>query len=242
MAVIPFLLFTISIRADSVKDVCEKMHLTLDVRSADFSDQGRGYKVTGGQVTENSMQKYSDLWVKEWSKYSSAVFEKAKVTKVVFGEKLSFSGQVRAAVPAWDLNTMYYDPALGNYNPNYQRNVIHHEFFHMMDYRMGKLSRDPEWAKLNPKSFHYGSGGAKMRDPKVGVLTSEIPGFLTMYGTAAIEEDKAELYSHLLIDPDFVAKQAAKDTVLAAKIALLKSRMSAWDPVFNADFWTKPQG
>lgn len=211
----------------------------VEVRKAAFTDQAQGYKVEGNLATPAAMEKYAPLWIKEWSRYSPGVIAKAKVAKIVFCEKLTLNGQPRAAVPAFDLKTMYFDPALGSYAPDYQRSVIHHEFFHMMDYRMGKMRIDPEWSALNPKGFKYGTGGEKMRTSGVGNLTTEIPGFLTPYGTSAIEEDKAELFAHLIVNTKFVVDQASKDAVLASKIALLKKRLESYDAGFNADFWPK---
>lgn len=79
-----------------------------------------------------------------------------------------------------------------------------------------------------------------MRTSGVGNLTTEITGFLTPYATSAIEEDKAELFAHLIVNTKFVVDQAAKDPVLASKIAMLKKRMEAYDPGFNSNFWPKP--
>jgi hypothetical protein len=61
---------------------------------------------------------------------------------------------------------------------------------------------------------------------------------LTPYAMSAIEEDKAELYSHLLVDPDYVRSLIKADPVIAAKVTLLKSRLKAWDSQFNEDFWS----
>lgn len=210
------------------------------MRQAAFADQARGYKVEGDLATPAVMERYVPLWIKEWSRYPAGIMAKAKVTKVVFCEKLSLNGQPRAAVPAFDLDTMYFDPALGAHSSSYQRSVIHHEFFHMMDFRMGKLKVDPEWSALNPKEFKYGTGGKNMRTSGVGNLTTDIPGFLTPYATSALEEDKAELFAHLIVSTKFVTELAAKDAILAAKISLLKKRMEAYDSGFSADFWPKP--
>lgn len=222
---------------EPLRAASERLGIPFEVRRATFVDQGDGYKVTGDRTTEDALKKYIPLWTQEWAKYPAGLMTKAKVTKIVFAEKLALNGQIRAAVPAFDLNTMYYDPALGSYAPKYQRNVIHHEFFHMIDERMRTLKQDREWAKLNPKGFQYGTGGDKMRTSNVGELTDKIPGFLTLYGTAAVEEDKAELYSHLIVDPEFVTAQAKKDSVLAAKIELLKKRLETYSSVFKAEFW-----
>lgn len=213
----------------------------IELRQVAFTDQARGYKVEGDAATPAAMEKYALLWIKEWSRYPAGIMAKAKVMKVVFCQKLSLNGQSRAAVPAFDLDTMYFDPALGAYAPDYQRSVIHHEFFHMLDFRMGKLKTDPEWIALNSKEFKYGSGGKNMRTSGVGNLTTDIPGFLTPYGTSALEEDKAELYAHLIVSTKFVADQAAKDRILSAKIALLKKRMQDYDAGFNLNFWQVPQ-
>lgn len=239
MLLAPIAICLLTQETKPIQDLCDKFKLAAEFRSGEFKDQGKGYQITGDKVTEEGMKKYASIWVTEWSKYSADLFAKVKVTKVVFAEKLSFSGQVRAAVPAWDLNAMYYDPTLGSYSAGFQKTVIHHEFFHMIDYRMGKLSRDADWRKLNPEDFKYGSGGAKMRTPGVGNLTKDIPGFLTMYSTAAMEEDKAELYAHLIVDPGFVYDLAKTDKYLASKIDFLKKRLAEYDPVFTDSFWPK---
>ena len=223
----------------NLMDIGKSQKVEIVVKADAFVDNGRGYKVTGDKATPDAMAKYGKLWAEEWSKYSPEVMAKARVHKIVFCENLSLNGQIRAAVPAFDLNTMYYDPALGAHSAPYQRNVVHHEFFHMIDQRLKLLSRDAEWGKLNPTGFRYENGGAKMRTPGVGNLTDSISGFLTLYGTSAIEEDKAELYSHLIVDPTFVTDLAKKDGVLAEKIVLLKKRLSDFDSHFGPKFWPK---
>jgi hypothetical protein len=223
----------------AVAEVGKTQHLDIEIRSEGFADRARGYVVTGDKASPEVMEKYAKLWAIEWSKYSADVMRKARVNKIVFCEALALSGQARAAVPAFDLNTMYYDPALGSYSPSYQRGVIHHEFFHMMDQRMKTLDRDKAWGALNAKGFRYESGGDKMRTPGVGNLTKAIPGFLTLYGTSAMEEDKAELYAHLITDPGFVEEQAKTDLILAAKIGLLKRKLAEFDPWFGDSFWPK---
>jgi hypothetical protein len=214
--------------------------IQIEIRTKAFTDKAHDYLVEGDAAASDAMQKYQILWMEEWSRYPKSLMAKAKVERIIFCEKLSLNGQARAAVPAFDINSMYYDPAVGAKSPLYQRSVIHHEFFHMLDHRMGTVVRDPEWCALNAVGFNYGSGGKTMRTNGVGNLTAEIPGFLTVYGTSAVEEDKAELYAHLIVSPRFANDQALKDPVLAAKIALLKKRLQEYSPCFDSDFWPKP--
>jgi hypothetical protein len=203
----------------------------------EFTWKGDGYVVTGKPATADQLKTYEAIFNKEWALYPPTYIRKAKLDRIVFAAALSVDGQARAAVPAFDGNTMYYDPALGSYSPHYQRLVVHHEFFHMVDQRMRLLYRDAEWSKLNPVRFKYGSGGALMQTSGVGELTDKIPGFLTPYGTSAIEEDKAELFAHLIVDGTFVRKVALKDAILKRKIALLKQRLERFDSGMGESFW-----
>ncbi len=213
--------------------------IRVEIAAQDFSDAGRGYKVTGKAPKTEDLDKYRPILIAEWSLYPTSLMKRAQVTKMVVCSGLAVNGQIRAAAPAFDLSTMYYDAGLGASLPAYQKRVIHHEFFHMLDQRMGKLYVDPEWSALNPASFHYGSGGKNMRTSGVGVLTDSIPAFLTPYGTAGVEEDKAELYCHMIVDAEFVRARVAKDSVLAAKVGLLRQRLKAFEATFDDAFWGK---
>jgi hypothetical protein len=227
---------------DPIHDLAATFHVAIEEVKGPLAWHGDDYWVRGKPASPAELTAYEPVFVKEWSLYPPSYVQKAHLHRIVFAAALSMDGQLRAAVPACDADTMYYDPALGSYDPHYQRAVIHHEFFHFIDSRMKSLTYDPEWAKLNPTGFHYGSGGAQMRTSGVGRLTDKIPGFLTLYGTSAIEEDKAELFAHMVVDGAYVKDRAGKDPVLAQKIALLRSRLSNFDPAMGDEFWKKIPG
>lgn len=109
----------------------------------------------------------------------------------------------------------------------YLRRLIHHEVFHFVDYADdGQLKPDEPWAALNLPSFRYGDGGRAMREPGAAdPLDPPLPGFVSMYGTSGVEEDKAELFSFLMTDPDLVDRLARADVVLSAKRAELRARL-----------------
>ena len=224
---------------ESINEIGRKYGLQIEVVTKSYVWNSGSYKVYAEPVSQEVLDKYAVLFAKEWNRYSVGVMAKAKTKKIVFGTKVRMNEQYRAAVPAFEGQTMYYDPELGSYNPNYQQGVIHHEFFHMMDQRMGLLWADKEWSSLNRSGFKYGSGGANMRDSNAGVLTERIPGFLTAYSTAALEEDKAEIFAHLLVNRQFVLKRAAADSVMAKKVEFLKKRMKGFDSGFGAEFWSQ---
>src|SRR5271157_4725508 len=57
---------------------------------------------------------------------------------------------------------------------------------------------DPVWKKLNPVSFTYAGKGVDMLKGDADI-TSLHPrqGFITLYATSAVEEDKAEVFAYL---------------------------------------------
>ncbi len=225
--------------ATPLDDLGAKYHLRVEVLSSPLDWKGNGYAVHARPATGEQVDNYAPTLIAEWSLYPPSFVKKAKVVKIVIGKDLAVNEQFRSAVPAFDGAAMYYDPVLGSSNTHYQRVVVHHEFFHMVDWRMGTLAPDYLWWSANPTSFHYGTGGANMRTSGVGDLTDTLPGFLTMYGTSAVEEDKAELFAHLIVDGDFVARRALVDPVLAKKISMLKVRMLKFDQAMDEQFWKR---
>lgn len=224
---------------EALNEIGRKYGLQIEVVTKSYVWNSGSYKVYAEPVSQEALDKYAVLFAKEWSRYPVGVMGKAKTKKIVFGDKVRLDQQYRAAVPAFEGDTMYYDAVLGSYNPNYQRAVVHHEFFHMIDQRMGLIWVDKDWSALSKSGFKYGSGGANMRDGNAGALTDKLPGFLTAYATAGVEEDKAEVFSHLLVNRDFVMKRVSADPVMAKKVEFLKKRMKGFDAGFGAEFWAR---
>ena len=69
-----------------------------------------------------------------------------------------------------------------------------------------------------------------MRQPSAAdPLDPSLPGFVSLYATAGVEEDKAELFSFLMTEPALVDERARTDVVLAAKRAELRARLGRRD-------------
>jgi hypothetical protein len=141
-------------------------------------------------------------------------------------------------------------PSLPNYqhtllldvdaNPAFLRRVLHHEVFHFADLADdAQVLWDPVWDQLNAPGFEYGHGGRDMRDRRASDPTDAQPGFLTRYATSALEEDKAETFSFMLTRPAEVARRAAGDPALAAKVARLRELLVGLDPELDEAFWAR---
>jgi hypothetical protein len=184
------------------------------------------------------LDRYCKLLAQEFLQYPPNLVRRSRLKRIVLCRGLNFDRQNRAALPDFEHDTLYLDVMRGDYSPIYQRAVIHHDFFHIVDYRDdGQLDSDQRWAELNPQSFKYGRGGAQMQDDPFSGLPSSIPGFLTGYATSAIEEDKAEIFAHMMTDYEVVRKRATTDRVIHKKVLMLKSLLARFCPDMDEVFW-----
>lgn len=199
--------------------------------------------ITGKAAPPGAIASYWPLFRAEFSFYPASLVEKAQVHRVVFCQELAFAGQRRNAIPDFEHKTLYLEVVRGRNQKRYLRKVIHHEFFHMVDlFDDGILYGDERWARLNPLSFRYGSGGALAQNQSTtSLLATGRPGFLNHYSTTGVEEDKAELFAHLMVEPQVVDKLAKNDPVLAAKVARIKELLFAFCREVDEAFWQGPQ-
>jgi|GEM_PF-5069364 hypothetical protein len=117
--------------------------------------------------------------------------------------------------------------------PHYaSSNAIHHELFHIID-RWGYF-RDREW---EIGSRYYTKD--ELRGPWNAL--SPVPGFIDNYSRSNPGEDKAQVYANLIIRYRSLAALAAKDPVLARKVALMKARLAGLNLGFDDAFWARMQ-
>jgi hypothetical protein len=194
-------------------------------------------------ATAEQIRKYFPLLRSEFGLYPTEFVKKSKLKQLVLCTHLSFDRQPRAAIPHFEENTLYLDVERGSRQPNYQRAVLHHEYFHIVDYQDdGLLYEDRSWKELNPPGFHYGRGGKQVQDdPTVSVLTDSYPGFLNRYAMAGVEEDKAEVFTYLILRPQLMKERGERDAVLLAKQVEMKRLLRNFCPQVNDSFWQKVQ-
>jgi hypothetical protein len=205
-------------------------------------------KIDGKSADRKELESYAGLFAPEFTLYPPSLVARTTLKRIVFCSELSFAGQRRNAIPDFEHDTLYLDVSRGSYSKPYLRTVIHHEYFHIIDYRFhlsvykddGNLYKDDRWDALKPKDFKYGSGGKNAQDiSTTSVLTDKYPGFLNHYSTTAVEEDKAEIFAHLIVDPAHVEERAKKDRVIKAKVDRMKEVLVSFCPDMNDEFWKK---
>ncbi len=199
--------------------------------------------IHGERATPAELQAYVPVLVREFGRYPEKFVERMGLKKIVLCSSLTFDEQPRAALPEFGSHTMYFDVPVSMTTRQYARGVLHHEFFHIVDWRDdGKLYSDQSWVALNAKKFSYGDGGVNAQsDSSMSLLTDKYPGFLTKYSMSGVEEDKAEVCAHLFVNPEVVARYAQDDAVLARKVERMKELLEDFCKQLDADFWRKLQ-
>jgi hypothetical protein len=198
-------------------------------------------KIAGSAAAADEIEGYAKLFVREFSLYPPSLIKQSKLKRIVICKDLEFDGQLRGAIPDFEHDTLYLDVLRGGYDRLYLCRVLHHEFFHIIDYRDdGDVYEDKAWAALNRPGFHYGTGGKNAQlVADASELTDKFPGFLDYYSTTGVEEDKAEIFANLIVESDYVARRAKTDAVLRAKVRLLEKLLRQFCSEIDPAFWAK---
>jgi Putative zinc-binding metallo-peptidase len=226
-------------RLPQLLKIAEKYQIEVATRNLGFPIKTVHGLIEGQEATFDSLNKYQKLLTKEVSRYPISLVHRTQTVRIVLCEELVFDGQRRNAIPDFEHGVLYLDVKRGDYNTLYQRKVIHHEFFHLIDYKDdGSVYADKAWAALNPATFQYGTGGRNAQDDATtSELTNRFPGFLNHYSTTGIEEDKAEMFANMMVAPKHVHSRALADPVIKSKQEAMQSLMQKFCPDANEEFW-----
>jgi len=216
----------------------KKYDIYVVVRDKPLRQKWAAGEVTADPADAADVKTYTPLLVEEFALYPVGFVKRTKLRQIVLVKNLRFGKQRRTSVPDFTRNVLYIDVSRGRKTEDYARRVIHHEYFHLIDYLDdGLLYEDPGWSKLNPAGFRYGRGGAAMRDANASLLSDKHPGFLNRYSTSGIEEDKAEVFSFMVMDYKTVEERAKKDKILKRKMAYMKTLARKFSRDMSDAFW-----
>ena len=115
-------------------------------------------------LSENNCDSYLPIFFHEFSLYPISYIKKSQIKFFYFTNTLTFSAetysQYRAAVPDYCDDTMALNYCCKETLSSYIRNIIHHEFFHFVDYIEDYkiYDSDPKWEACNESCFKYGNG------------------------------------------------------------------------------------
>lgn len=179
-------------------------------------------------ASTDDVERYLPILNEELAKLPKNIFRCAEVRDVALVQAIEDHGRSRAASPLREVHTLAFDVSAAGRTSEYERWTFHHELFHMIDMARNELIRmDQQWSSLNPVEFVYGPGGDRVYHDRSTAYryATPPPGFVTLYATMGAEEDKAEVFAAMMMRPDWFLSKSATDSVLQAKVALMRERL-----------------
>lgn len=206
------------------------------------------WPISSSSIAESDYKKVQTfllLFDEEFKKYPWKFLKKTNLKGVAFTKnmKLTSNGWVRGAIPDYYKEILLLDFLAGAFDKTYQRHVVHHEFYHMIEeeFHGDSFYKDPAWNALNLAGTNYGNGGAAVQGLNNQYeYVHPATGFVNRYAQSAINEDKAEMYATLFITSQYNKTKDwinNGDTVLAKKKNYMQTFLRGIDSKFDDNYW-----
>ena len=180
-----------------------QLGIELKIPEAKYYLSTDSFEITCNPATERELDIYTPLLMLEWWIYPKKFIKKSSLKTITLVHNISFKTesytQDRKGCPEFK-NTKSIVFSVDETNFAYIRIVLHHEFFHFVDYADDQSYEDEEFESLNEKGFEYGDGGDSEREWIK--LDKNTKGFINHYSTTDLAEDRAEIYQYLIGCPD----------------------------------------
>lgn len=176
---------------------------------------------------------------KELYRYKNSINKTFRLDKVVLCGRLTCSGHECPALTSGpqtngqiaciyiDLNVIDASSKLaigiGSREEYYLKRSIHHEIFHCLEYAIRTAGEKIDWSGLNLEGFEYVGNPLDSPPDPYATLGFKGPGFLTRYSLVSEEEDRAELYTMMVLHPERVTLRSANDVIVYKKIDKIAS-------------------
>jgi len=204
--------------------------------------------VRGDSASLSQLQKYLPMFIEEWRLYPSSVMRRAQLTRVIITDDLNVSGygfvsgfcDSKNRAIFYNFFTFRLDEFefYEKWMSVFLRVEIHHELFHFLDHRMRQdIYSDSTWEALNSPEFRYKESVYYSDEP--ANVTSYFGGFISPYSRASIPEDKAEIFSRMILNLHEMECRGKDDAILAKKIDYLKKVLKEFSPEMDNRFWNK---
>jgi len=234
---------------DTIPEIVQiekKYNLNLITDSFVGDDYANRWASWSSLTDEDSIvfDEFIQVFAEEWNKYPQAWIKVNKLENIAFVKDLNVSGQNRFAMPDPYDETLYYDIEYLIYGADYVREMIHHEFWHMIEeQQFGDMYyHNITWCSFNRSGFKYGAGGsAAYTDDEYVDGEHTKPGFVTNYSMYGEEEDRAEIYCWLFTKRtwELLDFWVTEDHILQNKLNWMLSFIESKVPEMNRTFFDK---
>jgi hypothetical protein len=183
--------------------------------------------IRAAPAQQGEINRYAPVFAEEFGIYPVSLVRQARLGRIVLCTQLKVDSQPAGGVFEHQQATIFLDVNYLSDDRSHARKAIHHEFFHLLDYRDdGTADMDFKWVALNAPGCRYGTGGSAARVAGSDANSERHPGFFNLYSTSAVEEDKAEVFANMIVEPNYVKARAAADPVIKAKVARMKELLA----------------
>ncbi len=183
---------------------------------------------------------YAPLLASELAVYPPDFIKQSNVERLVLCTNLrSLHHKVSgvADLGLFKIDTLFLDRSHAAKNWDFSRRAFHHELFHAIDFSDSMEGYvDTEWRKLNSEDYKYFANDENFVATEINTA-----GFLTAYSTRSALEDKAELYSFLVMNHAAVQTRCLTDEILSNKVEHLKQLLRRFSEHCDDGFWDKMQ-
>ncbi len=212
-----------------------------------FQPDNRRNVFMGEPIDKGMLRVFIPVFLKEWQHYPKNLILKTGLKRVLLCQNLTVNGIPQDAAPDVEKKTIYFClMAPTSTYPlehlvRFYHEAIHHELFHYVDYHLAEdIHVDAAWSTLNAKGFSYGRSGLdNFYEQATTNVTSRFPGFISRYSQLNVAEDKAEIFSRMMLNLHEMECRARDDEILGKKMDRLKSVLKGFSPEMDDQFWEK---
>ena len=230
-----------------IRRLCSKLASDYSIKVYFEKFPVTSWKINYELATKQDYEKlynYLLLFDNEFAKYPKSFLKKTKLSAVVFVKSLALKEQLRTAIPDYGKEILILDFLGGDHSSVYQKHVIHHEFYHMIEEEFNRSAywKGPDWKEFNTSGFRYGQGGkAAQNNSKAYLFTHPRKGFVNLYSQSAVEEDKAEIYATLFIKEEYdkLIEWVKKDKVLSRKMSYMIKFLKKLNSKFSKRYFSR---
>ena len=218
-----------------LKELGQKYQLEIITHAASENDE-----IQFDCPSSTQVRVYTNLLAAELAVYPPDFIKRSNIERLVLCTNLRSHRHKVSGITdmgLFKIDTLFLDLSHTAHNWDFSRRTFHHELFHAIDFSDSLEGYiDTEWRKLNSEDYKYFAS-----DENFTAIETRQSGFITVYSTRSALEDKAELYSFMIVDYPTVQERCMTDQVLSRKVEHLKKTLQTFSPHYNETFWERVQ-
>lgn len=145
-------------------------------------------------------------------KIPASAFKNIGMKYVMLCDEAFAQGQSIGGIPVPPLKLLML--SMGSTGQEYQEHIFYHELYHYMEFTKRGGFHDADWQQkfsdgygMNNSDWNIGSGDY---------------GFVSGYAQTKPEEDRAEIFAHMMADPAAAKNKAEKDNIVQQKMEYIR--------------------